>query len=299
MIRAKNSIDCKVLETILLIARLGSFSEAARTLNTTQPAISLRIAEAETSLGILFFDRSGRRAVLTPEGRLACDYAERILSLRGELVDKIGDPAARRGTLRLGVSETIVHTWLPIFLEKFSATYPGLTLELDVDISTELRTFLLQGRIDLAFMVGPAGVPELQARPLCHFPVGFIASPALDLPKRKIGVEDLNKHPILTFARGTLPYAEVAGLFAHSDGSPPRIFASASMATLVRMALDGIGIAAIPPAIVNDDIAKGRLIRLQTRHRLRDLDFVAMWAETSERLLISRIADLAAETAQQ
>ena len=296
MSRAGSSIDCKALETILLIARLGSFSEAARTLNTTQPAISLRIAEAETGLGVLFFDRSGRRAVLTPEGRLVCDYAERILSLRGEMVDRIGDPAARRGTLRLGVSETIVHTWLPRFLEKFKATYPGLTLELDVDISTELRTFLLQGRIDLAFMLGPVGAPALQERPLCRFPVDFIASPALGLPRERVGIEDLKRHPVLTFARGTLPYAEVASLLGHAEGGAPRIFASASMATLIRMALDGIGIAAIPSAIVRDEIANGRLVRLRSRHRLADLGFVAAWAETSERLLISRIADLAAES---
>jgi len=298
MKRAGSSIDCKALETILLIARLGSFSEVARTLNTTQPAISLRIAEAETTLGVSFFDRSGRRAVLTPEGRLACDYAERILELRGELVDRIGDPAARRGTLRLGVSETVVHTWLPSFLEKFNTIYPRLTLELDVDISTELRTFLLQGQIDLAFMVGPVGVPALQERPLSCFPVDFIASPTLDLPKEKIEIADLKRHPFLTFARGTLPYAEVADLLKRSSGGPPRIFASASMATLIRMALDGIGIAVIPPAIVQDDIANGRLVRLQSSHRLRDLAFVAAWTETSEKFLISRIADLAAESAQ-
>ncbi|MDX5929715.1 LysR substrate-binding domain-containing protein [Acidiphilium acidophilum] len=77
----------------------------------------------------------------------------------------------------------------------------------------------------------------------------------------------------------------------------PRIFASASMATLIRMALDGIGIAAIPPAIVRDDIANGRLVRLRSGHRLRDLGFVAAWAETSEKFLISGIADLAAESA--
>lgn len=299
MTNAGSSIDCKALETILLIARLGSFSEAARTLNTTQPAISLRIAEAETALGVLFFDRSGRRAVLTPEGRLACDYAERILTLRGELIDRIGDPAARRGTLRLGVSETIVHTWLPNFLEKFNATYPGLTLELDVDISAELRTFLLQGRIDLAFMVGPVGVPALQERALSRFPVSFVASPTLDLPRHRVEIEDLKRHPVLTFARGTLPYAEVADLLGHPNDGPPRIFASASMATLIRMALDGIGIAAIPPAVVRDDIANGRLVRLQSSLRLRDLDFVAAWTETSEKFLISSIADLAAESALQ
>ncbi|MDD2860979.1 MAG: substrate-binding domain-containing protein, partial [Acidiphilium sp.] len=209
------------------------------------------------------------------------------------------DPAARRGTLRLGVSETIVHTWLPRFLEKFNATYPGLTLELDVDISTELRSFLLQGRIDLAFMVGPVGVPALQERPLSRFPVGFIASPTLDLPRHRVGIEELKRYPILTFARGTLPYAEVADLLERSNGGRPRMFASASMATLIRMALDGIGIAAIPPAIVRDDIANGRLVRLRSGHRLRDLGFVAAWAETSEKFLISGIADLAAESALQ
>lgn len=299
MANSKISIDCKALETVLEIARRGSFNEAARTLNTTQPAVSLRIAEAEMALGVRLFDRAGRRTVLTPEGRLTCDYAERILTLRGELVDRIGDPAARRGTLRLGVSETIVHTWLPRFLEKFKVTYSGLTLELDVDISTELQTYLVQGRIDLAFMVGPVGVSALQEQSLCRFPVSFIASPTLDLPRHKIGVEDLNRHPVLTFARGTLPHAEVANLLGSSNGEPPRIFASASMATLIRMALDGVGIAAIPPAIVRDEIANGRLIQLQCLHRLRDISFVAAWMETSEKFLLSKIANLAAESAQQ
>ncbi|MEE3500344.1 LysR substrate-binding domain-containing protein [Acidiphilium acidophilum] len=97
--------------------------------------------------------------------------------------------------------------------------------------------------------------------------------------------------------RSAIHDSELAGLLERSNGGRPRMFASASMATLLRMALDGIGIAAIPPAIVRDDIADGRLVRLRSGHRLGDLGFVAAWAETSEKFLISGIADLAAESA--
>ncbi|MFD2578711.1 LysR family transcriptional regulator [Novosphingobium colocasiae] len=57
------------LETLLMIARLGTFRAAAERLNTTQPAISARVREVELQLGVQLFRREGRRMVLTTRGR--------------------------------------------------------------------------------------------------------------------------------------------------------------------------------------------------------------------------------------
>ena len=74
-------MNLKHLETFAWIARLGSFSAAAERLGTSQPAVSMRIAELERTLGTKLFDRAGRSARITPKGRELIDYAERILSL--------------------------------------------------------------------------------------------------------------------------------------------------------------------------------------------------------------------------
>src|SRR3546814_13734497 len=57
------------LETLLWIARLGTFAAAAERLNTTQPAISARVRELENHLGTVLFRREGRTMTLTPAGR--------------------------------------------------------------------------------------------------------------------------------------------------------------------------------------------------------------------------------------
>ncbi|MEN9925330.1 MAG: hypothetical protein RL268_1456, partial [Pseudomonadota bacterium] len=57
------------LETLLWIARLGTFRAAAERLNTTQPAISARVREIESQLGVEIFRREGRGVVLTARGR--------------------------------------------------------------------------------------------------------------------------------------------------------------------------------------------------------------------------------------
>jgi len=291
-------VDFKALETVLWVARLESFHAAAERLNTTQPAISNRIAELEADLGTKLFSRTTRRVTLTPAGRHVIDYAERLLRLRAEMIGTIADSTTRRGTLRLGVAETIVHTWLPGFLELMAARYPAMTIDLDVDISINLRERLIQHRLDLAFAVGPLAMPAIIERKLCSLPIRFIASPALGLPSRPVGLEVIARWPILTFARNTAPYAQVIRMFAATGSQPPRIFASASLATLVRMALDGLGVAVIPEAIVADELARGQLVLLRSKASFPDLEFVAAWLDLPEHRLIGDIVELADRAAQ-
>src|SRR3954465_9304274 len=104
--------DFKALETFLWVVTLGSFRGAAQKLNTTQPAISQRIAQLEREMGVKLLQRDRRAALPTPSGRQMMVYAEKLIALRSEMLASIGDRSAMRGVLRLGVAETIVHTWV-------------------------------------------------------------------------------------------------------------------------------------------------------------------------------------------
>ena len=75
-------VDFKALETFLWVVTLGSFRGAAQKLNTTQPAVSQRIAQLERELGVRLLQRDHRNASPTPSGRQLMLYAEKLIGLR-------------------------------------------------------------------------------------------------------------------------------------------------------------------------------------------------------------------------
>ncbi|MBN8938073.1 MAG: LysR family transcriptional regulator [Rhizobiales bacterium] len=290
-------IDFKALETLVWVATLRSFHRAAVKLNTTQPAVSQRIAQLETEIGARLLEREKRNVIPTEAGRHVLDYADRLLRLRAEMLHGIADRSAIRGTLRLGVAETIVHTWLSRFVERMAKAYPRLALEIEVDISPSLRDRLVAQEIDLAFMLGPLAAPGLKSRPLCTYPLGFFASDALGLPAAGVTLEALAAHPVVTFSRDTRPYLAIRELFSRPGLPPIHIHASASLATILRMAEDGLGVAAIPSPIAADRLTAGQLKRVDTMVSLPDLDFVAAWRSTPDTATIEAVADLAGTVA--
>jgi DNA-binding transcriptional LysR family regulator len=225
------------------------------------------------------------------------DYAERLLSLRAEMIAAVAAPAARPGHLRLGVAETIVQTWLPEFLSAVAAAFPKVAVEIEVDVSPNLRERLLAHDLDLAFLLGPTATPVLSDEPLCRYPLAFLAAPALKLGTRPLTLTDLAVQPIVTFARNTEPYALLMKRFAAAKLRPPPIHASASVATIARMAAAGLGVALLPPATVVGEISAGRLRQLQVRDPLPDLRFVASRQGRASPLIAS-IVEIAARIAE-
>jgi DNA-binding transcriptional LysR family regulator len=291
-------VDFKSIETFLWVVTLGSFRGAAQRLNTTQPAISQRIAQLEREMGVKLLSREHRMASPTPSGRQLMVYAEKLIGLRSEMMAEVGDRSATRGVMRLGVAETIVHTWLPRLIKSVNAAYPNLSLEIEVDITPNLSARLLAQEIELAFVVGPLSAAGMRNRVLCDFPIGFLASPALGLGDAPLTVHDLAKFPIITFPRKTQPYEIVRSLFNRPDLPPIRLHASASLATVIHMAIEGLGIAVIPTAIVQNELADGRLQLLATDLKISPLTFSASWLASPDTVAVELVADLAGKIAQ-
>ncbi|MEA2831459.1 MAG: hypothetical protein QOF22_2207 [Bradyrhizobium sp.] len=291
-------VDFKSIETFLWVVTLGSFRGAAQRLNTTQPAISQRIAQLEREMGVKLLNRDHRVASLTPSGRQMMVYAEKLIGLRSEMMAEVGDRSAMRGVMRLGVAETIVHTWLPRLIKSVNTAYPNLSLEIEVDITPALSARLLAQEIELAFVLGPLSASSVRNRVLCDYPIGFLASPALGLGENSLTVRDLAKFPIITFPRKTQPYEIVRSLFNRPGLPPIRLHASASLATVIHMAIEGLGIAVIPTAIVENELADGRLQQLSTDLKILPLTFSASWLASPDTVAVELVAELAGKIAR-
>jgi len=290
-------VDFKSLETFLWVVTLGSFRAAGDKLNTTQPAISQRIAQLEREVGVKLLNRDHRVASPTPSGRQLMVYAEKLIGLRAEMMSAVSDRSAMRGVMRLGVAETIVHTWLSRLIKSVNDAYPNLSLEIEVDITPNLSARLLAQEIELAFMLGPLSGSNVHNRELCDYPIGFLASPSLGLGNGPLTVHDLATFPIITFPRKTQPYEIVRSLFNRPDLPPIRLHASASLATVIHMAIEGLGIAVIPTAIVENELADGQLQLLSTDLKITPLTFSASWLASPDTAAVELVADLAGQIA--
>jgi DNA-binding transcriptional LysR family regulator len=249
-------------------------------------------------LGVKLLNRDHRVASPTPSGRQLMVYAEKLMGLRSEMMAEVSDRSAMRGVLRLGVAETIVHTWLSRLIKSVNTAYPNLSLEIEVDITPNLTARLLAQEIELAFMLGPLSASSVRNRVLCDYPIGFLASQSLGLGHGPLKVHDLAKFPIITFPRKTQPYEVVRALFNRPDLPPIRLHASASLATVIHMAIEGLGIAVIPTAIVENELADGRLQLLSTDLKISPLTFAASWLASPDTVAVELVADLAGQIAQ-
>ncbi|MBR0671454.1 LysR family transcriptional regulator [Neoroseomonas soli] len=289
--------DLRSLETVIWVVRLGGFRAAAARLNTTQSAVSARVAQLEQELGIRIFQR-GPRLTLTAEGTALLRYAEQMVDLREEMLRAIADPAAMRGLLRIGVSETLAHTLLPRLVERIGAAHPGIVLDMVVDITPALRQSLAAGHIDIAMLAGTVEDPRAVNQPLCSYPLGWLASPRLGLPERPLRLSELTGWPILSFSHDTEVSAALRRLFAEAGAPGVRLWGSTSIATMAELACAGVCISVMQMVAAEREIAEGRLRRLDVEDvALPDVAFHVSYLRKPDSHVAATIAALARDLA--
>lgn len=112
-------MELKYLNTFRMIVEEGGFSKAAERLNYTQSTITFQIGQLERELSVRLFEKIGRRMVLTKAGEDLLPYVDEVLSSIDRLQNFRNDLAECRGTLRIGVGETLLYSHMPAVLKEF------------------------------------------------------------------------------------------------------------------------------------------------------------------------------------
>ncbi len=291
-------LDLRTLEIFYWVVKLGGFGRAAEKLHTTQPAVSARIAQMEQGFGVRLLERDrNRRITPTPKGIALLAQVERMLALQAEIVAGLTDRGGMEGTVRVGVSETLVHTWLNRLIRRLHDAHPRAVLDVTVDLSGRLLDALRAGEIDVALMLSPGPAPDLRSVALCDYPLAWAASPSLDLPDGTLDLAGLAAWPIITYARPTLPHQALLDLFARADLPPPRLFANSSLAAMLRMAQDGVGICVVPEIVLDRELRDGTLRRVATSAALPPLRFSAVLPAGTPYGLADAVVGLAVKVA--
>jgi DNA-binding transcriptional LysR family regulator len=254
-----NRIALYHIETLLWIARLGTFNAAAERLNTTQPSVSARIRELENHLGIDLFRREGRRMLLTVKGRQFAQQCELLWGQMENVLMAADAFSAATGIVRVGCGEIAAIRCLPAFLAEMKRLMPNVTLEVEIDLSIHLRHRLESGALDLAFLVGPVDSPALEAAPIGIVPMTWLVSRTLadQAPCIDDGLPDL---PVWCLSRPSHLYQVMVESLRQSKLKRPVINTCNRVSTLIDIVVSSGGMAILPESLVRDRIDRGELV---------------------------------------
>jgi DNA-binding transcriptional LysR family regulator len=167
-------MDLELLRTFLEVSRLRHFGHAAEALHVTQAAVSARIKQLEALLGVRLFDRLRRDIRLTPEGNRLVRYADLLLAEWRKARQDVAAGGANR-QLSVGGSLRLWDVLLQDWLYRLRQTLPDLALIAESHTPELLTRRLLDGVIDVAFMLEPAQLEVLQIREVARVRLALVA----------------------------------------------------------------------------------------------------------------------------
>jgi DNA-binding transcriptional LysR family regulator len=254
----------KDLESVLAIARRGSFRAAAIDLGMSTTALSNAIAKLETNLGVRLFNRTTRSLSLTDAGRIFVEQVGPALQeISGALEAVRSHRATPSGTLRINAFAAAAQEILSPLVLEFLRRYP----QVHVDLVTEGRLVDVVGEgFDFGVRVSGLVPADMIALPLGHRRRNVIVgSPAyFTMHERPLVPADLANHRCV---RVRLPNGALFRWAFEKDGEAMQIDVNGPITldegSLVRStALEGLGLGYLFERDVRADIETGRLVRV-------------------------------------
>ncbi len=179
-------MEFRHLRYFLAVADALHFTKAAQGLPVSQPALSAQIKQLEAEVGVPLFDRVGRSVQLTRAGVIFREHARRALRemelAQTEIAEEEG---LQRGTLAVGVVQTVNAYLIPDIVSRFSALHPRVLLKFDELSGPDIESRLQHGALDLGIGFAPAGSDRIECQPLFEEDFVLIASPRHRLASRR------------------------------------------------------------------------------------------------------------------
>jgi LysR family cys regulon transcriptional activator len=168
------------LRYLVEVARRGlNVSEAAAVLHTSQPGVSKQIKLLEDELGVVVFERGGKRLMaITEPGRAVVAIAERMLR-DAENIRRVGEEYAGgdSGSLIIATTHTQARYALPTVVKRFVDRHPRVRLSLHQGHPTQIAELTLKGEADIAIATEALDqYPELVMLP-CYQWVHCVIAP--------------------------------------------------------------------------------------------------------------------------
>ncbi len=265
-------LDSRQLRAFCVLARTGSFTQAARELHVTQSGVSHAMKALERDVACRLFAKVGKKFALTQAGEQLLQHAERILQEMTSAREALGQLGKwGRGRLRLGASTTACQHILPAVLREFKESFPEHNITIEPGDTPALVTLLLQQRVDLGLGLEMERDPQLDFHPLFTDELQFIVG--AQHPWAGAGRVDRAEIPrqnYILYNKTSITFQLIELYFRREEMTLNTVIELGSMETIKELVKLGLGVSIVSPWIARKEIEEGSMMSLPLgRRRLR------------------------------
>ena len=254
------------LRAFISTADNGSFSAAARTLNTSPSVIMKRVDELEWDFKTKLFDRSTRRLTLTDTGHCYLTHARQLIQSYDEMASgAILSPGSIEGPIRVKAPAVLIRQGLGDLFTSFRSQYPLVRLDI---VASDRGGNPAEEGFDISVGMDQMAYPDVVEQIIRPFPRLLCASPAyLERCDAPLHPRELIHHPCLTFsiAGPIWEFNSPEGL-VEVDVHP--VLVTNDEGYLCAAARDGQGIVQLALPVVADALQAGQLVPVLERFSL-------------------------------
>jgi DNA-binding transcriptional LysR family regulator len=257
-------VELKNLKTFAKIAQYKSFSKTAETLGYAQSTITTQIQLLEQELGTKLFERIGRRVELTAHGSIFLQYVNKIIALTDKAKDSIDESNTPKGTLRIGVVESICTMRLPALLKTYHMQYPEVDIIIKLGFCSELRTMLQNNIVDVVFILDQEVEQEEFTSSLSfNEPMVIVAAASNRLKdKNSLTVQDLATESLILTEQGCSYRCALEEIFNKNGVQPHILLEVGNIETIKSFVKSNLGITLLPLMTVKNEVANRELVIL-------------------------------------
>jgi len=195
----ENGMEFRHLRYFLAVADALHFTKAAEGLPVSQPALSAQIKQLEQEVGVPLFDREGRSVQLTRAGSVFREHARRALrEMELAQVAIAEEEGLQRGTLTVGVVQTVNAYLIPDIVGRFSTLHPLISLKLDELSGPDIEAGVKSGSLEVGIGFVPVTSDRIESQPLFEEDFVLVASPRHRFAKRRhLSLSSLAKESLI------------------------------------------------------------------------------------------------------
>jgi DNA-binding transcriptional LysR family regulator len=261
------------LRTFTAIAETLNFTKASEKLHLTQSAVSHQMKALEEELGVPLFIRAKSGVILTDAGKIALEYAIRILSEAEEMREKVaGREKALAGRVRVAAAtQALVYLFAPFF-EEFMDEFESVELVFRTTVSTEQTVEdVLEGVADVGFASFAVYSPVLQVTEIFDDELVLVVGKKHRLARTaEISIKELEKERWILFERGASIRRATDDFFKKVKVEPEMALESNDTYFIKLMIEHGLGVSLMPSWTVREETKVGKLAQIRVKgHELK------------------------------
>ncbi len=271
-------MDLRQLGYVVAVADHRNFTQAAESMQVSQPSLSQAVRALEAELGVALFHRTTRSVTITAAGDALLGPARQVLrdaaTARAAVADVVGLAAGR---LDLVCLPTLAVHPTAALIGRFRRAHPAVAVRVvEPEDADQVAERVRQGASEIGFTELPLRDPELSTHVLERqdFVALVPAARAKTLPAHRLTVETLARQPLVTTPLGTSTRRQVEEAFAAAGLSATVAVETDHRESIAALVRAGAGVALLPRRLAEDSASHDVVLRDITPRLHRDVGLV-------------------------